>query len=235
MLEMTQNINEKWQTHVGQTGVTCYTCHRGNNVPTEVWFKPAPDARANTFAGNRAGQNAPSEVVGLAALPNDPFSPYLLANTSNRVGGTTALPTGNRHSTKEAEWTYGLMMQMSDALGVNCTYCHNTRNFSSWGAESSPPRATAWHGIQMARQLNTDYLVPLTSTFPANRHGPTGDVAKVSCATCHQGANKPLYGAQMAANHPELLKTTATVAAATAAMAATPTAATPATPAASSP
>ena len=191
MLEMTQNINEQWQTHVGQTGVTCYTCHRGNNIPTEVWFKPAPDARANTFAGNRAGQNAPADVVGLAALPNDPL---------------TALPTGNRQSTKQAEWTYGLMMHMSDALGVNCTQCHNTRNFSSWGAESSPPRLTAWHGIQMTRSLNVDYLLPLTPTFPPNRHGPTGDVAKVNCATCHQGAHKPLYGAQMAANHPELLK-----------------------------
>ena len=36
--------------------------------------------------------------------------------------------------------------------------------------------------------------------------GPTGDVAKVNCATCHQGAYKPLYGAPMAKDYPELLK-----------------------------
>lgn len=39
----------------------------------------------------------------------------------------------------------------------------------------------------------TQKLVPLTDTFPANRHGTGGDVAKVNCATCHQGAHKPLF------------------------------------------
>jgi photosynthetic reaction center cytochrome c subunit len=96
------------------------------------------------------------------------------------------------------------MMHMSESLGVNCTYCHNTRNFASW-SESRPQRVTAWHGIRMARDINNDYLTPLTKTFPANRLGPTGDVAKVNCTTCHQGAFKPLYGAQMAKDHPELL------------------------------
>jgi photosynthetic reaction center cytochrome c subunit len=64
---------------------------------------------------------------------------------------------------------------------------------------------TAWHGIRMARELNLEFMVPLTTTFPANRLGPGGDVAKVNCATCHQGAHKPLYGAEMAKHHPELL------------------------------
>jgi photosynthetic reaction center cytochrome c subunit len=58
----------------------------------------------------------------------------------------------------------------------------------------------------MARDVNNEYLEPLTSSFPANRLGPKGDVAKVNCATCHQGAYKPLYGAKMAGSHPELLK-----------------------------
>jgi photosynthetic reaction center cytochrome c subunit len=31
-----------------------------------------------------------------------------------------------------------------------------------------------------------------------------GDVAKVNCATCHQGLFKPLYGASMAKDYPEL-------------------------------
>jgi photosynthetic reaction center cytochrome c subunit len=56
----------------------------------------------------------------------------------------------------------------------------------------------------MARDLNNDYLKPLTSVFPANRLGPKGDVAKVNCTTCHQGAFKPLYGAPMAKDFPEL-------------------------------
>ena len=48
-------------------------------------------------------------------------------------------------------------------------------------------------------------MTPLTATFPANRLGPKGDVAKVACGTCHQGAFKPLYGAEMAKHHRELL------------------------------
>jgi photosynthetic reaction center cytochrome c subunit len=39
-----------------------------------------------------------------------------------------------------------------------------------------------------------DYLVPLTPVFPPHRLGPTGDVAKVGCATCHNGLQKPLNG-----------------------------------------
>lgn len=203
MLQMTQTINVDWQRHVGKVGVTCYTCHRGEPVPKEVWFQPLMPKGANQFAGEKAGQNAPADSVGLASLPNDPFTPFLLGAENIRVAGTEALPAGNRQSTKQTEWTYGLMMHMSKSLGVNCTQCHNTRSFGSW-ENSSPPRLTAWHGIRMARALNTEFMVPLTDTFPANRLGPTGDVAKVNCATCHQGAHKPLYGAEMAKFHPEL-------------------------------
>lgn len=204
MLVMTQTINSDWKSHVAKTGVTCFTCHRGENVPKEVWFQPLLPKGSNDFAGNKAGQNAPAASVGLASLPNDPFTPFLLGADNIRVAGTQALPADNRQSIKQAEWTYGLMMHMSKSLGVNCTQCHNTRSLGSW-ENSSPPRITAWHGIRMARELNLEFMVPLTTTFPINRLGPGGDVAKVNCATCHQGAHKPLYGAEMAKYHPELL------------------------------
>ena len=74
--------------------------------------------------------------------------------------------------------------------------------FAAWGANATPQRATAWYGIRMAREINNEYMVPLTSVFPANRLGPGGDVAKGNCATCHQGAYKPLYGAAMAKYYP---------------------------------
>ena len=35
MIEMVWNINENWDGHDAQTGVTCYTCHRGNAIPAE--------------------------------------------------------------------------------------------------------------------------------------------------------------------------------------------------------
>jgi photosynthetic reaction center cytochrome c subunit len=127
----------------------------------------------------------------------------LLGSLDIRVNGTTALPSGNRHSIKQAEWTYGLMTHMSSSLGVNCTYCHNTQSFSSW-KNSPPQRATAWYGIRMARDLNTAYMEPLTGVFPEHRLGPTRDVAKANCTTCHQGAYKPLNGQSMLKDHPEL-------------------------------
>ena len=140
-----------------------------------------------------------------------------------RVIGNTALPTGNRQSTKQTEYTYGLMMHMSKSLGVNCTYCHNSRSFAEWDT-STPQRATAWYGIRMARDLNTTYLDPLAGVYPANRLGPTGDVPKLNCATCHQGAFKPMYGASMLATHPELAGVRAALAAPAAPAPAAPTA-----------
>jgi photosynthetic reaction center cytochrome c subunit len=201
MIQMTQHLNADWKTHVANTGVTCYTCHRGNPVPQNVWFQSPEEAHG--LVGNRAGQNAPAISVGLASLPNDPFTPFLNDAQQIRVAGTSALPDGNRQSIKQTEWTYGLMMHMSTSLGVNCTYCHNTRAFSAWN-QSTPQRATAWYGIRMVRDLNKQYLEPLTATFPHSRLGPKGDVAKINCATCHQGAYKPLYGASMVKDYPEL-------------------------------
>jgi photosynthetic reaction center cytochrome c subunit len=195
MLQMTQHINADWKTHVAETGVTCYTCHRGNNVPTNIWFSSAE--KTTGMLGNKAGQNSPAPQVGLTSLPNDPFSAFIGGSDEIRVVSTTALPDGTFPSMmKQTEATYGLMMHISKALGVNCTYCHNTRSFASWDM-SSPQRATAYYGIRMARDLNNNYLGSLAGVFPANRLGPTGDVPKLNCATCHQGAYKPLYGANI--------------------------------------
>jgi photosynthetic reaction center cytochrome c subunit len=209
MLTMTHHINGEWSNHVAKTGVTCYTCHRSQPIPENIWFKPPVQTRAAERAviGDKAGQNTPAKSVAYASLPNDPFTPYLQNGDSNaiRVTGATALPTGNRDSIKQAEHTYGLMVHMSTSLGVNCTYCHNTRNFAGWD-QAPPQRVTAYHGIRMARDLNNAYMEPLTTVFPLASKGPTGDVPKLNCATCHQGAYKPLYGAAMAKDYPAMRK-----------------------------
>lgn len=223
MLQMTRHVNTDWKTHVAETGVTCYTCHRGKNVPENIWFAPAVDTHAAGMIGSRAGQNSPSSAVALASLPYDPFTPFLDQANQIRVLGKTALPTGNRQSVKQTEYTYGLMMHMSQSLGVNCTYCHNTRSFAQWDA-STPQRSTAWYGIRMTRDLNTAYLDPLGGVYPANRLGPTGDAPKLNCTTCHQGAYKPLYGASMLTTHPELAGVRASVVAPADAVSAAPAA-----------
>ncbi|MFM1787799.1 MAG: hypothetical protein RLZZ166_266 [Pseudomonadota bacterium] len=204
MIEMTTTINSKWQAHVGNTGVTCYTCHRGNNVPNKLWFTAPEVKTAGRMLGNDFGQNkAGQDSVKNASLPYDPFTPFLLKDTNIRVAGTTALPTGNKTSLKQAEYVHGLMIHMSDSLGANCTTCHNTRAMAEWD-ESTPQRTTAWVGIRMVRDLNNNFVVPLTGIQPAHRLGPTGDIGKVNCATCHNGVQKPLYGAPMLQAYPEL-------------------------------
>jgi photosynthetic reaction center cytochrome c subunit len=95
------------------------------------------------------------------------------------------------------------MVHFSNSLGVNCTYCHNTRSMGVW--DTSPlTRTTAWYGIRMVRNLNQEFLEPLAPTFPAERKGPLGDGPKLSCATCHQGAYKPLLGVSMLGDYAEL-------------------------------
>lgn len=208
MLQMTRHINSDWKAHVANTGVTCYTCHRGHNVPANTWYLSPQSDKAMTMLGNPAGQNAPSQMVGLTSLPSDVLNPYLLDAGAIRVVSTTALPEkakADRASIKRTEATYGLMMHMSQSLGVNCTYCHNTRSFADWES-STPQRATAYHGIRMARDLNTEYIGSLANVLPASRKGPAGDVPKLNCATCHQGAYKPLYGADILGGNPGLTR-----------------------------
>ncbi len=74
MLEMTRHINTAWEAHVGRTGVTCYTCHRGNAVPANVWYKNPGPPEARGMARTETGQNHPATVAGLASLPYDPFT-----------------------------------------------------------------------------------------------------------------------------------------------------------------
>ena len=206
MFQMTRNINSNWTTHVQATGVTCYTCHRGNAVPKYVWSE-TPDRFADrtSIRGNKFGQNTPGQSsVGLASLPYDPFTPYLFQAKEIRLQGVQP-DRISAHSVPiaSAEGTYGLMMHMSNSLGVNCSYCHNANNFQSW-AGSRPQRAVAWYGIRMVRDINNNYIQQLANVFPANRVGPLGDPYKVNCTTCHQGVYKPLYGVSMLKDYPGL-------------------------------
>ncbi len=222
MLKMTLETNAAWKTHVAATGVTCYTCHRGQPIPANVWYTdPGPKLPDLTVA---SGQNAYSETVASTSLPYDPLTPFLLQDHPISVISTAALPPGGpveRKSIKQAEWTYGLMMYLSDSLGQNCTFCHNSRSFFDW--EQSPQqRTTAWYAIRHVRDMNNNYILPLKDILPDNRKGPLGDPLKVGCATCHQGAYKPLFGASMLKDYPELMPKTHVAAAPAPAPAAAP-------------
>lgn len=206
MLRMVGTINADWQAHVGATGVTCWTCHRGKPVPAGTWFTEPNPMQAGGAAQGPTGQNRPAPLVTLASLPADPLTPLLSGpDAPIRVIDNRVLPLRGQQgaSIQATELTYSLMHYVSDSLGVNCTYCHNSRSFFSWD-QSTPQRTTAWHGIRMVRALNQNYLLPLEGVFPKERLGPLGDVPKLACATCHQGVAKPLLGVSMLGDYPEL-------------------------------
>ncbi|MEG3165470.1 photosynthetic reaction center cytochrome PufC [Sphingomonas sp. PB2P19] len=204
MLQMTQTINSRWASHVKQTGVTCYTCHRGNAVPEYKWANAEGTVEPNTILRNKHGQNSPNQNVGYSSLPYDPFAQYLNGRAQVRVASASAFPNADHIvSIKAAEQSYGLMMHVSTALGVNCTYCHNSQSFRAWNL-SRAQRGTAYYGIRMVRDINTNYISSLQAVFPANRKGPHGDPYKVNCTTCHQGLSKPLGGVSMIAQAPIL-------------------------------
>ncbi|GAB4515646.1 MAG: hypothetical protein Tsb0019_14500 [Roseibium sp.] len=205
MIQMNQAINVDWQAHVGEVGVTCYTCHRGQGVPANYWYADLGPKPAS--ASGRGGQNVVGQFVGNTSMPQNALMDYLEGDKPIRVHSLTALPdpaNANPAGTKETESTWALMMHMSEGLGVNCVTCHNSRAFNDWD-QSPPQRVTAWHGIRMSRALNTDYLNGLAPVFPADRKGPEGDVFKVGCATCHNGVQKPLYGVSMLQDYVDAL------------------------------
>ena len=58
MIEMTRRINTSWKPHVAATGVTCWTCHRGQAVPSGDWFNAHGPQESVPFIGSREGRDA---------------------------------------------------------------------------------------------------------------------------------------------------------------------------------
>jgi len=208
MMQMTRAINDEWEAHVGGAGVNCYTCHRGQHVPEYVWVEEDHyPAATGGMAALRNNQNYATRVAGFSSLPYDALSNLLTEDDVQiRVQADNALPYAGENGVtwQQTERTYSLMIHMSEGLGVNCTYCHNSRAWYDW-EQSSPARMTAWHGIEMSQNLNEEYLIPLAAALPENRLGPKGDAPKTNCETCHQGIPKPMYGWNALSDHPKAL------------------------------
>lgn len=213
MIEMTQNINWNWEGHVNandEVGVNCYTCHRGQPVPSEIWFKIAPVNQATE--GWASVQNRATSISQSTSLPSDALENYLLEanqivvhDLDSRVPGGPASDDDLLPSLQDTERTYALMNYFANSLGVNCVFCHNSRAFYAAAGEVTPQWSTATLGIQMVQELNNDYLVPLGDMLPADRLGPVyADAPKVACKTCHKGYQRPMQGMNVIADWPEL-------------------------------
>ena len=179
MLRMTRHVNADYTRHVGGTGVTCYTCHRGKPLPNGLWFYTNENQILRHY------------------LDRDDIR--VQSHTIEPQPGAAA----NRTAIRQTYNTYALMVTQSKALGVNCTYCHNSRAWTSW-EESTPKRVVAMYGAAMLRDMNMNYLNPLQPVYPRSRLGEHGDAPKAQCVTCHNGIYKPLYGAKMVKDYPAL-------------------------------
>ncbi|MCQ0989642.1 photosynthetic reaction center cytochrome PufC [Jiella marina] len=199
MLQMVRHINTNWPEHVAPSGVTCYTCHRGQNVPPWSWYdqnRPGGDQ----FMGKPRPWHLEAKTIR-QFFPTVPYAEYLMeehASAQIQSADPLVSRTGGAEVALEqqAEDLYLFMMQMANSMNVNCTYCHNSRAFRDW-SQSTPYRWIAYWGIRMTRDINSNYIQPLASVFPDNRLGPLGDPAKAHCGTCHLGNNKPLGGYEL--------------------------------------
>lgn len=213
MIQMTQNINEAWDGHVNvnaQVGVTCMTCHRGQPVPSDIWFKLSPVNER--VAGWGAIQNRVTPLSSFTSLPSDALETYLVDGETigvhdleSRVAGIPGVD--GYPGIQQAERTYALMNYISNSLGVNCLFCHNSRAFYD-GAEVTPQWGTEMLGISMVQELNNEYLIPLKDSYPPERLGPVHqDAPKAACRTCHKGYQQPLQGTNVIKDWPELATT----------------------------
>ena len=78
-----------------------------------------------------------TKANGSTAMSQDPFAP--LDDKKERHPGsqaTKALAAGAGASIQSTEQTYALMIAISNSLGVNCTFCHNSRAFMGNGRKA---------------------------------------------------------------------------------------------------
>jgi photosynthetic reaction center cytochrome c subunit len=212
MIEMTQNINQNWAAHVqanAEVGVTCYTCHRGQPVPNNVWFEVG-QVNSNV-EGWPAIQNRVTMVSNWTSLPSTYLEHFLLLGEDGQYGVAQVHDLASRVENlpgdpliQETEMTYAWMNYFANSLGVNCVFCHNSRAFYD-PSQVTPQWATASLGIIMVQEQLEQYILPLQDVLPEERLGPVfADVPKFACRTCHQGYQQPLNGLNVIRNWPEL-------------------------------
>jgi photosynthetic reaction center cytochrome c subunit len=216
MLAMTRHINTTFKDHVGSGGVTCYSCHRGQPVPSEVWYQSPPDP-GHPMIDKQEDYDERATTVR-TFFPNEGFEEYLLQDTPGLAQSYTALPSKETSSQIEMKRLYEMMMQMSDGIGVNCGYCHNSRAFFDW-RQSTPARWTGYSGLTLTRDINRNFILKLGQIVPENQtrvgdtryislpprdRGPQIGNGLADCATCHHGAPKPLAGLDLIRGFPAL-------------------------------
>ncbi|MGI4811440.1 MAG: photosynthetic reaction center cytochrome PufC [Janthinobacterium lividum] len=219
MLSMTRTINADWSNHIAPSGVTCYTCHRGQPIPAETWF-PQPPKPAKLWVAIQQPYNESADTVR-KFFPDNGWGLFYVGNENISGQSLSALPDNQVHAVIVVTRIYEMMMQMSDGMGVNCGFCHNSRAFWDW-SQSTPQRWTAYYALQQIRELNNNFLLKLAEAIPMKRARvnettlPVIPAAEAGiqngnglavCATCHYSQPKPMGGADVISTYPSLVGT----------------------------
>jgi tetratricopeptide (TPR) repeat protein len=80
------------------------------------------------------------------------------------------------------------MRSFTDALGVNCGFCHAEQKGNDkldFASDDKSEKEEARIMLKMVMGINNDYLSQLSEY--------TQDITKVKCVTCHRGNKKPLF------------------------------------------
>lgn len=95
------------------------------------------------------------------------------------VGKNMTIFTGDKafQSPRELQ-TY--MKSLTEALGVQCSYCHNMRDFTS---DENPHKAKARQMMTMTSEINEKYF----------KDHPN---EQMTCFACHQGREHPIFSKQ---------------------------------------
>lgn len=141
MLRMVQHLNNDWKPHVGRTGVTCHTCHRGQPLPAQRW------------------------AVDPAGLEVDtPFRAYLQRPATSGAGLPPLTPA------EQADALYGLMLHYAQALAADCTHCHDTPGATPVAVPAPHKlalQAKAAFGVRLLQDVNADLLASAPDARPA--------------------------------------------------------------------
>ena len=135
-----------------------------------IWYRISP---VNESAeGWSANQNRVTMQSQYTSLPSDALEKYLLDGESIAVHDLDSRVAGvpgedGYPGIQQAERTYSLMNYVSNSLGVNCLFCHNSRAFYSASGQITPQWATEMLGIDMVLELNNTYLAPLEGCCPS--------------------------------------------------------------------
>lgn len=142
----------------------------------------------------QATEEAPSTTfINYNVVPGASVAPESLVAMAVYIGANPQPKNAQvLTGTTTAEIATFMVSQVATGLNVDCTYCHNTQDFSldSWdgGTDAMARKATAREHLKMVGDLNKNWL-PILQTITVDKR-PYG--AQVVCSTCHLGEAKPV-------------------------------------------